>query len=233
MRVAIISDIHSNLPALTSTLNAIDALGVDGILCLGDIVGYGPFPNECVELVRSRCLEVVKGNHDCGVTNETPISAFNEHGKDAIRWTQGHITNENLEYIRSLNLISQFDSCTIVHASPSNPGFWTYVVTWQEAHECFESFSTELCFIGHTHVPIVIGEDSIIGSFRKGVRSLINVGSVGQPRDGNPKASFGFLDTDEWTYGAIRVEYEVEKTAQQIRKVGLPSYLAKRLAKGI
>jgi len=233
MRIALLSDIHANLPAFSSTFSAIDQLGVDKVYCLGDILGYGPFPNECISLVQERCDVVIKGNHDSGVIGETPLHWFNDHGLRSILWTQKHITGENFEYIKGLSLLTVQHDLTIVHASPLDPAAWTYVFTWREASDCFASFSTQLCFIGHTHIPIVVGEDSTINAFRRGCRFLINVGSVGQPRDGNPQACFGLLDTDAWSYELRRVEYDIQKTAQAIRDAGLPDFLAKRLFRGI
>ncbi len=232
MRIAIVSDIHGNLPAFTSTLSRIDTLAVDAIYCLGDILGYGPFPNECVDLVRERCTVVIKGNHDCGVTGETPLSFFNEYGREAIIWTNDRITEQNRTYVEELEYVWLNETLTLVHASPDDPPAWTYVFTWREARDCFSAFATDLCFIGHTHVPVVVGEDSTINTFRRGVRFVINVGSVGQPRDGNPQASFGLLDTEQWTYECVRVDYDIEQTARAIRENGLPLLLGERLFRG-
>jgi putative phosphoesterase len=232
MRLAIISDIHANLPALNRVLTFLDATKVDEIYCLGDIVGYGPFPNECVDLVRERCAAAVMGNHDSGLIGKTPLEHFNKEGQKALRWTEKHMTTQRLNYLRHLPIIIVQHGLTLVHASPSHPTDWTYVLTMDEAQQAFRSFSTQLCFIGHTHVPIIIGEDLSIDAFRAGGRFLINVGSVGQPRDRNPKASFGLLDTDTWSYRLFRLEYDVQQTAGAIVNEGLPKFLAKRLLSG-
>jgi len=233
MRTAIISDVHSNLEALKSALSSIDTLHVDEIFCLGDIVGYGPFPNECTNLVRERCTVVVKGNHDSGLIGETPLKHFNQYGKTAIEWAKKHITRDNLKYLKNLPLSSAQNDLTLVHASPLHPEAWNYIIAWPDAQQCFGAFTTSLCFIGHTHVPVIVGEDSSINSFRKGCRYLINVGSIGQPRDGNPCASFGLLDTEKWTFENIRVPYDIQKTANEISNVKLPEFLGKRLFLGI
>lgn len=233
MRIAIISDIHANLPALTSVLSTIDELGVDSIYCLGDTIGYGPHPNECVELVRERCAVVIKGNHDSGVTGETPLSYFNDYGKAAILWTIKSISPKNLDFINGLDFVWSDETITLVHASPNDPPAWNYVFTLNEALESFRHFSTELCFIGHTHVPFIVGEDSSVNIFRPEFRCLINVGSIGQPRDGNPNAAFGLLDTEKQTYECIRVEYDIQQTASEIQKQGLPSLLGQRLFRGV
>ena len=233
MRVAIISDIHSNLEALQSVLFAIDDLRPDSIYCLGDIVGYGPYPNECVALVRERCAASVKGNHDSGVLGETPLAYFNQYGRRAVEWTKDRITSGNLAYLERLPLTQVIDDITLAHASPMKPEQWNYVFAWPEAKKAFRAFATTLCFIGHTHVPVMVGEDSKINIFRKNCRHLINVGSVGQPRDGNPRASFCMLDTESWTCELLRVEYNIERTAQAILDAHLPEFLARRLFQGI
>ncbi|MFN0158328.1 MAG: metallophosphoesterase family protein [Bacteroidota bacterium] len=240
MRFAIISDIHSNLPALEAVLVKITELGVDSVLCLGDTIGYGPFPNECVDLVRKNCVLSVKGNHDSGVLGETSIDDFNQFGQDAIRWTDKNLLDDYRSYIAKAPLIAVYEGLTIVHSSPDTPGDWKYVMTMHHARESFKAFSTDICFIGHTHVPVVIGEDSTINSFhpprREGnpiSRFLINVGSVGQPRDGNPHAAFGVLDTIDWSYTLVRTEYDIKKTASAITSAGLPKALAQRLFQGV
>lgn len=241
MRIAIISDIHSNLPALESVLAKGAEMKIEMWYCLGDIVGYGPFPNECIELIRKHCPVVVKGNHDSGLLGETSVDDFNNLGQAAIKWTKKQITPENFDYLKQLPLISILDKITLVHASPAEPEQWTYVFTVRTAQDSFAAFTTDLCFIGHTHVPVIIGEDMSINTYQPlpndsdqpKNRFLINVGSVGQPRDGNPHAAFGVLDTADWSYELIRVEYDVEKTATSITKAGLPGALAKRLVQGV
>ena len=233
MKLAVISDIHSNLTALQAVLARIRELDVTSIYCLGDIVGYGPHPNECIELVRASCSGVVKGNHDSGTIGETPLEYFNPYGRTAIEWTMEQLTPANKEYLRGLPLVQTVSDCTITHASPVNPGAWTYVLTLSDAMSCFDAFETTICFIGHTHLPMIIAEDFSVNRFSKGKRHLINVGSVGQPRDHNPRSSFGFLDTEEGRYMLHRVAYDTRETARAIRNAGLPSYLGKRLQRGV
>jgi diadenosine tetraphosphatase ApaH/serine/threonine PP2A family protein phosphatase len=233
MRIAVISDIHSNLTALKRTFEVIDQLAVDRIFCLGDIIGYGPSPNECVALVRDRCNAVVKGNHDSGVVGELPLDNFNAYGRNAIRWTKKHLTKKNAEYIRGLPLLLVEDEITLVHASPLHPEDWRYIFAWPDAQRCFAAFGTQICFIGHTHIPVVVGEDGTVNMFRGDRRYLINVGSVGQARDGNPRASFGVLDTTRHVFEVMRIEYDIETTASAILAARLPDYLAHRLFLGI
>ena len=233
MRTAIVSDVHSNLPALEAVLKRINELKVDNIYCLGDIVGYGPFPNECTELIRKSCPAVVQGNHDSGVTGGTTIDDFNVYGQAAIQWTQKQITPKNLEYLRNLPLTRVEGDLTLVHSSPVKPEEWTYILSLSEAIKCFTAFQTELCFIGHTHIPAVVGEDMTVNAYKRGVRQLINVGSVGQPRDGNPDSAFGLLDTAQKSYTLVRVPYDTTITIRAIKDAGLPSFLGKRLQKGV
>jgi len=233
MRVAIVSDVHSNLEALTTALNRIRAENADEIWCLGDVVGYGPSPNECIGLVRENCSVVLKGNHEAGAIGEIDLSDFNEDGHIAIEWTQRRLSDENDNYLRSLPLSAFREGIMLAHATPADPESWNYVLTWADVSAAFETFSGPVCFIGHTHIPMILGEDQHIGSFRKGVRHLVNVGSIGQPRDGNPLASFGLYDTTSGEYQNIRVEYDVEKVMEAMNEAGLPEDLGKRLRLGI
>lgn len=233
MRVAVISDIHANLPALETVFTIIDQIGVDRILCLGDIVGYGPFPNECIALVRERCAAVVRGNHDAGAIDELPLDHFNTYGEIAMKWTRKQLTAESAAFLRSQPLMQVVDGITIAHAAPLHPGSWRYIFAWPDAQRCFAAFGTPYCFIGHTHVPVVVGESGSVNQFRSGERFLINVGSVGQARDGVPRASFGLLDTERGTYDTVRTEYDIEAAARAILQARLPDYLAQRLFLGI
>jgi len=233
MRIAVISDIHSNFQALERTFEVIDQLAVDQVFCLGDIVGYGPAPNECIALVRERCAVTVRGNHDSGAIDELPLDHFNSYGESAMRWTRKQLTEENAAFLRNLPFLHVQDSITLAHAAPLNPQSWRYIFAWPDAQRCFAAFSTPYCFIGHTHVPVVVGENGSVNRFQPGIRFLINVGSVGQARDGNPKASFGLLDTDKKTVDIVRLDYDIEGAAQAILKANLPDYLAHRLFMGI
>jgi len=233
MLIAIISDIHGNLPALEAVLTRIKELNAGLIYCLGDTVGYGPFPSECVKLVRERCSVVLKGNHDSGLVGETPLDDFNHYGLSAIQWTRTVVSKEDQDYLRGLPTMTEAEGITLAHSSPLNPGAWSYVLTMRAAHENFAAFTTNLCFIGHTHVPIIVGEDGTVNKYSAGARHLINVGSVGQPRDGSSHAAFGLYDTETAAYQLVRVQYDIQVTARAIRKLGLPEFLAQRLFQGV
>jgi predicted phosphodiesterase len=233
MRIAVISDIHSNIQALRSTLEVIDASNVQEIYCLGDTVGYGANPNECVELLRQRSTHVVRGNHDHAILEEATAKYFSRAGRTASEWTRSALTKENRDFLGSLPLRVDTEVCTIAHACPFRPEEWEYVLSLEIAERQFSAFKTPVCFIGHTHIPVVCGEDLLTFSFGKDMRFLVNVGSVGQPRDGNPESSFGLLDTDTWEYENKRVAYDIAGAAEAIKNAGLPDILAKRLFEGV
>jgi diadenosine tetraphosphatase ApaH/serine/threonine PP2A family protein phosphatase len=235
MRVAIISDIHSNLEALQKALEIIDEKKVEEIVCLGDLVGYGANPNECVELTRKRASRILLGNHDQAAFDLSQTEHFNRHARTAAYWTNQTLTQENLEFLKSLPFQHVIDDLTFVHASPRDPEQWEYVFSAHEAKTNFESFQTRICFVGHTHIPGVFPEDLKMQKSKvlRENRYIINVGSVGQPRDGNWKLSFGIFDTSAWTYDLIRSEYDVQTASEKIVAADLPRFLADRLLVGI
>ena len=232
MRFAILSDIHSNLQALQRALKLIAQLRVDEIHCLGDIVGYGGNPNECVALVRENCSKAVKGNHDLATVDLSHSAFHPEAAKAANTWTFRTLTEENHRYLAWLPFRYAGTDHTLVHSSPESPFDWRYVGSLDAAARQFPNFSTSVCFIGHTHVPSVLGEDLQTFILRREMKFLINVGSVGQPRDGNPQLSFGIFDSEAWTYENIRSDYDIGGAAEAIIRAGLPPILARRLETG-
>ena len=233
MRLAILSDIHSNLQALEEALRLIDQFRVDEIYCLGDIVGYGGNPNECVALVRERCAKVVKGNHDLA-TVDLSHSAFHPEDAQIVNaWTFKVLKPENRSYLAWLPFRHVGFDSTFVHAGPESPFDWEHISSVEAASRQFPHFSTPVCFVGHTHVPVIIGEDMQSFALRRGLKFLINVGSVGQPRDGNPQLSFGIFDTEAWKYQDIRADYDIKGAADAIIRAGLPTLLAERLEHGM
>ena len=233
MKYAVISDIHSNLEALTKALEIIDQRSVDEIICLGDIVGYGANPNECLALVRKRCSIVIKGNHDEALLNESIISHFTDDARSAIVWTRKQISKENISYIRTLSLSIKKDDLLFVHASPCYPEQWNYILEDDTAANALQCFSESLCFIGHTHTPAIFSTAGRVRSIMKGERYLVNVGSVGQPRDRKADLSFGIFDMDTWSYENIRSPYDVKKAGDKILNSELPPRLAQRLLVGL
>ena len=233
MRFAVFSDIHANLEALTKVLARAYELEADLLVCLGDVVGYGPFPNECTELVRQRCAIIVQGNHDAGAAGGRDPGQFNPEGEAALVWTRSVLSRANREFLLNLPRSVVSYNVTFIHASPRNPSGWEYISTWDTGTKMFEHFATAYCCIGHTHIPSIVAADGTVNSIREGQKHLINVGSVGQPRDGNPRASFALLDTETSAASIIRVEYDLSATAAAIRQAGLPEFLAKRLQYGI
>lgn len=235
MRVAIISDIHSNLEALQKAFEIIDEKNIDEVVCLGDLVGYGANPNECVDLTRKRASCVLLGNHDQAAFDLSQTEHFNRHARTAAYWTNQTLTQENLEYLKALPFQRVIDDLTFVHASPKDPDQWEYIFSAHEAKINFESFQTRICFVGHTHIPGIFPEDLKIQKSKvtRESRCIVNVGSIGQPRDGNWKLSFGVFDTSGWTYELIRSEYDVQAASAKIVAADLPRFLADRLLVGI
>ncbi len=228
MKYAVISDMHSNLEALTKVLGEIKTRNVNEIICLGDIVGYGANPDEVADLVRREARYVVRGNHDDALFDEITFSMINPYARAAIDYTRASLSADNYDWLRKIPMTERFADLLLVHASPSEPREWKYVFSEVDAQVELSSFDEMICLIGHTHVPVI---------FRKKiseteVRELINVGSVGQPRDGDNRASFGIIDTGNYTYENIRIEYDYRAAANKIIAAGLPSFLAERLHKG-
>jgi predicted phosphodiesterase len=233
MRIAVISDIHSNLEALTRSMEIIDTQSVDEIVCLGDVIGYGANPNECIEIVRQRCSVVVKGNHEDAVENISMTEHFTDNARAAIFWTRKHLTENNFDYLHTLPLTHTIDDLFFVHASPYNPSEWQYIFSDSDASDAFSCFSELICFIGHTHIPALFSKDGRLSKVKKGKRFIINVGSIGQPRDRNTDLSFGVFDTATWTYENIRSPYDMETAALKILKTTLPPKLGQRLLLGV
>lgn len=227
MRVGIISDIHSNLEALEVMLKRLANENVERIYCLGDLVGYGANPNECIERVRDVCPVCVLGNHDAACTGHTSLDYFNSYARAAIEWTMRTLTEANLEYLRSLPLTLSEDGLFLVHATPKEPAAWNYISSQAEAETHFGTLEHgATAFIGHSHVPARFEQ-------AQGKKKIINVGSIGQPRDRDPRACCGLYDTATGTFEWLREVYPVQEAARKIRHAGLPEFLAVRLFIGM
>ncbi len=241
MRAIIVSDIHSNLEALESVISDADSSGgFDAIWSLGDLVGYGPDPAACIDLMRERGARCVAGNHDLAVSGRLGLEWFNEYAAEAARWTIGQLDDTDAEYLRGLPLRMEMHGFTAVHGSPRDP-VWEYVVNSVAALAAFEDIVTPLCLVGHSHVPFVCRLEGGAPAFRLptgrpaelgGGRAIVNPGSVGQPRDGDPRASYAVYDSDAGTITHRRVEYDIPATQRKMHERGLPHYLAERLAYG-
>lgn len=243
MRYLIISDIHANLAALEAVLDS--ASDFDKIWCLGDLVGYGPDPNECIDKLREFDHLCVAGNHDWAVLGKLDLDDFNPDAQKASRWTQAQLTSDNRDYLESLPTTLIEEGFTLAHGSPRQP-VWEYVLYPSVARSNFEHFGTQFCFIGHTHIPVIFqlvpqefGEycqmvqPSLNGpTSLEEYRQIINSGSVGQPRDGDPRASYALLDIEHLTIEYQRVPYPIEKTQQRMTEADLPSRLVNRLSYG-
>lgn len=243
MRVLIISDVHANLVALEATIEA--AGEVDAIWNLGDIVGYGPKPGECIDYILSiNPAASLIGNHDWAAIGRLQLDEFNPVARYATYWTTAQLSTDHMHYLESLPNRVIEDEWMLVHASPRHP-IWEYVYTADVARENFELFDTPVCFLGHTHVQLYISEamaaegrapfqpqdgDTITISSQ---RYIVNPGSVGQPRDNNPDAAFAIYDTETRTVTFRRTPYDIEKTQAQMDAVGLPRPLITRLALGV
>jgi len=241
LRYLIVSDIHGNLAALEAVLA--DAPVFDELWCLGDLVGYGPNPNECVERIQDFPHISLAGNHDWAVLGRLDLRSFNTDARTANSWTQSEIRSTTREYLAALPTHMEHSGFYMAHASPREP-VWEYILDANLAYANFPHFSEPICLVGHTHVPIafVLDEqrqrcEALIPPLAeplelKPSRMIINPGSVGQPRDGDPRASYAVLDADNMTWEFRRVPYPVEITQERMRARGLPRRLIERIEMG-
>jgi predicted phosphodiesterase len=242
VKVAIISDIHGNLQALEAVLGAIGASSAEEIWCLGDLVGYGANPNECVALVREHASLCLAGNHDLAVIDAIPISDFSPLAAAAIRWTRSMISEQSRAYLASLLPSGRNGEVGLFHASPRD-AVWEYVLSPALAELCMDVQPTRLSLIGHSHIALsfsrldgagAAGRPRPAGSTLavEAGEWLLNPGSVGQPRDGDPRAAWMLIDTERWHVSFERAAYEIAPAAGAIRAAGLPEALADRLELG-
>ncbi len=239
MRYAVISDIHSNLDALEAVLAEIDREGVDQIVCVGDIVGYAACPKECLDIIRGREIPCVAGNHDYAAVDKTSIQYFNPDARDAILWTRDQLSQDEKDYLAGLPLTLEFDDFTLAHGTLQNPELFDYIQTIYDAHLSFEALRNTICFLGHSHVPITFFNDEPISYFMEpeiplaeSEKLLVNVGSVGQPRDQISLACYAIYDDVESMIWIRRTPYDIDAAARRIREAGLPAMNADRLAYG-
>lgn len=241
MRVAVISDIHANLHALEAVAEAIEGEELDAVWCLGDLVGYGPQPNACCTWAAARTDLCLAGNHDLGVLGTLDLADFSPDAAAAVSWTQSVLEGDARAYLAGLESSGHAGEVGLYHASPRDP-VWEYVLTWEAARDAIRESGTDVTVVGHSHVPLAIvdGRGAIGGHAAGGTevdlvggRWLLNPGSVGQPRDGDPAAAWLLLDLDARHASFRRVPYDVARTQAEIREHGLPDALAERLALGV
>jgi diadenosine tetraphosphatase ApaH/serine/threonine PP2A family protein phosphatase len=241
MRVAVISDIHANLDALEAVLAALEDELHDGLWCLGDLVGYGPRPNECCALVRDRADLCLVGNHDLVVLGSLSADDFNPDAAAAAQWTSAELSADSRTFLSSLSPTAEAEGVQLFHASARDP-VWEYVLTFDSALASLELTTAPLLLVGHSHVPLalLLDEEGLSGGVAaadveadlSAGRWLLNPGAVGQPRDGDPRAAYLLLDLEARSARFRRVPYSVEGTQEEMRERGLPETLAARLAFG-
>ena len=241
MRTLIISDIHANLVALEAVLA--DASPFDVAWCLGDLVGYGPNPNECVErIAQIPNLQCVLGNHDAAAVGRIEVDAFNPEARKTVLWAQDKLTSANKEYLKSLPERVNLEHITLVHGSPFRP-IWEYLLDTRTATISFEFFDTPYCFVGHTHLPVLyhLPDDrqtaqlivpEHVSQMTLAPRAILNPGSVGQPRDRDPRAAYAILDLTDYTWEWHRVEYDIQSVQERMRIANLPERHITRLSAG-
>jgi len=241
MRYAVISDIHGNLEAFESALSVISEERVDRYIFAGDIIGYGADPKGCIKLLKSLNPAVsIAGNHEWGAIEKLDISYFSETARAAMLWTKKELDSGEIEYLRSFPLAYEDENMTIVHGTLNMPEEFYYIFDTEDAYVTLSQMKNPLCFVGHSHVPGIFTFDQKKVEYLERAdvkidterRYLVNVGSVGQPRDGNAAASFAIYDDEELTVEIKRARYDVKKAQAKILKAGLPAELAGRLSEG-
>lgn len=244
MRYAILGDIHANIAALDAVLDAVDEAGVDQIIQVGDVVGYGSSPVECIERMRERDALVVKGNHDGACTGEVDARTFNDAAREAVDYHRSLLSREDLKWLMQLPYTASTPHCSVSHGTLHKPELFDYIQRPEDADASFEVLERPVCFLGHTHRPVTLmrlhdapHRTSYTFSERfdlgQAMAAFVNVGSVGQPRDDDPRAAWAIYDSKAHVIEVMRVEYDIEREADQIIRAGLPKILADRLFLGI
>jgi len=241
MKHAILSDIHGNLEAFQAVLKDLSQEKIDQVFFLGDIVGYGADPDKCIESIQELTSCVVAGNHDWAAVGLTDTSYFNPAAKTAVEWTAKKISENHQEFLKKLPLLQNHPNLTLVHAAPHQPEEWDYTRSPHEASLSFQHFDQQICFIGHSHVPLAFEQNEegttyvlpyTTFTLRDSYRYIINTGSVGQPRDGDSRASYGIYSPDDSRFILKRISYNIKRAQKKILDAGLPHFLALRLASG-
>ncbi len=240
MKTAFFADIHSNLKAFLSIVNLFKKNNIDKVVSLGDIVGYGADPNECIRIIKEISDSIIAGNHDWACAGKDTIQSFNPSAKEAAQWTRKVLKDQNRDFLLSLPLKEKPNDAIYVHATPCYPESWEDIKSTTKAELCFETFSQQFCFIGHSHLPaiFILNNNGNISKKSREINTsnnsiyIINCGSVSQPRNEKPLASCGIYDSEKEVYPLIRVKYDIKNPQKKIIEAGLPPYLAKRLELG-
>jgi len=240
VKYGILGDIHANFEALSAVLEEMGKAGVQRYISVGDVVGYGANPHEVLEKLRSLKTEIISGNHDQAICGQLSIEFFNSYARASCLWTQKELGEDELEFLRSFPLVKEFSGFTVTHSSLYYPENFEYIQNTYDAHLSFEHQDARLCFIGHSHIPIVFYKKKKKVMFEQtneirlndSEKVLVNVGAIGQPRDENPDAVSAVYDSDEGIIRLKRVRYDVDKASRKIKDAGLPDILAERLKYG-
>ncbi len=244
MKYGILGDIHANLSALETVLECIEAAGVDTLISVGDVVGYGAAPRECIALLRDRGAVVVLGNHDAACCGRLEDDHFNPYARAAVAWTRATLTRDEIEWLRSLPYTATLKDCQVAHGTLHRPELFDYILSPTDADPSLDEMVCPVCFVGHTHIPLTVmrfadAPDRTAYSFDAEIdlsettRALINVGSVGQPRDENPDAAYALYDSSSRVSSIRRTPYDIERESMRIRSAGLPAVLAQRIRFGV
>jgi diadenosine tetraphosphatase ApaH/serine/threonine PP2A family protein phosphatase len=244
MKYGILGDIHANLSALEAVLARFGKEGVERVISVGDVVGYGAAPRECIALLRSLDAVVVKGNHDAACVGEIEVRYFNNYAREAVRWTTTRLVSEENRWLSSLPMVANLDHCSVGHGTYHRPELFDYIQSTTDADPSLDAMPLPVCFVGHTHVPVTLmrmRDDPLRTAYTVDTeidlsethRALINVGSVGQPRDEDPRAAYAIYDSSAERAWIRRVAYDIDREASRIRTAGLPGVLAERLYLGV
>ncbi len=239
VRYGVLGDIHGNLEALNGVLSDAQEAGVEKLLCVGDVVGYGASPKECLDLVRRREAVIVAGNHDWAAADRVGLEYFNADARDSIEWTRDQLSKPEVEYLGGLPLLIAHEDITLVHSSPFSPEYFDYLQTLYDVRLAFDHMRTRICFVGHSHVPVMFLSTDPVDYFLRPELDLppdkhviINVGSVGQPRDLDPRACYAVYDTEKARVSIRRVEYDMHAASERMVAAGLPLTNAARIVLG-
>lgn len=244
MKYGILGDIHSNFSALRAVLGCMDEAGVDTLISVGDVVGYGAAPSECIALLRERGAVVVKGNHDAACVNELDERSFNPYARAAVAWTRTVLSEPEKRWLKGLPLVATLEHCQVAHGTLHRPELFDYILSLSDADPSLDEMTRPVCFVGHSHIPLTVmrfADDPKRTAYTcdtevdlsETIKALINVGSVGQPRDENPLTAYVLFDSERRQSSLLRAPYDVEAEVARIAAAGLPRVLGERLRIGV